>query len=514
MNVSKVLVCYLSLLLLSIPLLDAKNDKYRCMWRDDPSTTMVIGWNQITGINPVLYYDTVNKGTSSTNYALYQKPDHGTDCKGMNNFFVRLKGLKPNTTYFFVIIDSEGASKVMNFQTAPNSPEQRLSIIAGGDSRNFRDARRKANNLVGKLRAHAVLFDGDMTGGDTNQEWQEWLNDWQLTLAPDGRITPIIVARGNHEADNTTLFNLFDVSHPELYYALNFGGNLFRVYTLNSMMPSGGAQKEWLEKDLKTTPAIWKMAMYHHSIRPHTKEKEEHLELYKNWATLFYDAQVQLVMESDAHVVKITYPIRPTTAEGNDEGYIRDDARGTVYIGEGCWGAPLRSNDDNKSWTRDSGRFNQFNWIFIDQEKIEIRTVMTDAAETVKSVSANDIFQMPEGISLWQPKNGAVVTLPRRQVPAPKAETPTPTNTLAALPVLYADASGSIQVKYELKTKGEVGLHLLNKNMQRIKLVNFLHEKEGTYLETFDLGGLPAGKFTLLVKFGDTILAKYEVVKR
>ena len=63
-------------------------------------------------------------------------------------------------------------------------------------------------------------------------------------------------------------------------------------------------------------------------------------------------------MESDAHLVKSTWPIRPSTDADNEEGFIRDDKNGTVYVGEGCWGAPLRGADDNKSWTRDSDSFN------------------------------------------------------------------------------------------------------------------------------------------------------------
>ena len=35
-----------------------------------------------------------------------------------------------------------------------------------------------------------------MTGGDSNREWKEWLDDWQLTIGQDGRMTPIVPARG------------------------------------------------------------------------------------------------------------------------------------------------------------------------------------------------------------------------------------------------------------------------------------------------------------------------------
>ena len=62
----------------------------------------------------------------------------------------------------------------MSFKTAPDNPYERLSIIAGGDSRNHRKARCKANFLVSKLRPHAVMFGGDMTGGDIERQWKVW----------------------------------------------------------------------------------------------------------------------------------------------------------------------------------------------------------------------------------------------------------------------------------------------------------------------------------------------------
>ncbi len=508
-------------------LLEAKTDKYRCMWRTDPATSMVVGWNQITGSNPVLYYDEVPRGSDPLMYARRQAPDSNNSGKGMRNYFARLENLKPNTTYYFIIVDSEGTSKQMSFATTPNNAYERLSIIAGGDSRNNREARRKANLLVSKLRPHFVLFAGDMTGGDVSKQWQQWFNDWQLTITPDGHLTPIVVARGNHEASNKSLIDLFDVPHEGLYYKLKFGGDLLRVYTLNSMLPAGGKQMQWLANELKRDAgATWKMAQYHHSIRPHTERKSEKLEMQKNWSTLFYKYQVNLVSESDAHVVKTTYPIRPSVEEGSDEGFIRDDERGTVYIGEGCWGAPLRESNDLKNWTRSSGSFNQFKWIFIDQEKIEVRTIKTDFAEQAASVPKHDIFQIPVGLSIWNPLEGDVLRINRKILAVADntasggttATTPSTSKPKPKLPPIsriYAGEGGSqVTVEYAIESIGEVEMSLLNKKMQRIRKATFANPKAGSCTQKFDIGGLPSGNYTLVVKKGDAIIRRYEVVKR
>ena len=70
-------------------------------------------------------------------------------------------------------------------------------------------------------------------------------------ISADGRCYPIVTARGNHEKSNASIAAIFDVPHPDVYYALNFGGNLMRAYTLNSMFQVNGAQLTWLENDLR-----------------------------------------------------------------------------------------------------------------------------------------------------------------------------------------------------------------------------------------------------------------------
>ncbi|MEL7020701.1 MAG: metallophosphoesterase family protein [Bacteroidota bacterium] len=412
----------LYLLFLSYQSVLARTEKYRCTWREDPATTMVIGWHQASGSDAVLYYDTQDWGTDTYGYRRSQKADRRIFAKGMDNHFVRLTGLIPNTRYFFVIEDSEGVNQRLSFKTAPDSPQERLSIISGGDSRNFREARQHANRMVAKLRPHCVTFGGDMTGGDIEKQWKQWFDDWQLTITPEGHLTPIIVARGNHEASNQSLVDLFDVKATDLYYALTLGGNLLRIYTLNSMIPTAGAQKDWLHRDLSTNRnTTWKMAQYHHSIRPHNLKKPEQNDQRADWATAFYKYQVNLVVESDVHTVKTTYPIRPADDAGSDEGFIRDDERGTVYVGEGCWGAPLRPNNDIKSWTRASGSFNQFKWIFIDQKKIEVRTIKTDGSDRVVPLAPYDIFDIPSGINIWNPPTGDVLVIKKRTaISAPK----------------------------------------------------------------------------------------------
>jgi acid phosphatase type 7 len=405
----------------------AVTNKYRLTLRADPATTVVIGWNQASGSDGVVYYGPVDKGTNWSAYPSSKTVDRSVYYKGMNNRFARLTGLQPNTAYYFVIRDSDGTSQRFWFKTLPNDPSQRLSIIAGGDSRNNRTPRQNANKLVAKLRPHVVMFGGDMTNTSTDTEWSEWFDDWQYTNATDGRMFPVIAARGNHESGNSDISNLFDVPTSTIYYALNLGGTLVRAYTLNSETSIAGTQTSWLSNDLAANSNVtWKIAQYHRPMRPHASYKGDGVDQYNYWAPLFKQHNVKLVVESDAHTVKTTWPIVPSTGSGSDEGFVRDDENGTVYVGEGCWGAPLRQADDNKNWTRNSGMFNHFNWIFIDQNKIEIRTVNVDNSSSVGSLTDANIFAMPPNINIWTPSNGALISISNTGSSSP-SPSPSPT---------------------------------------------------------------------------------------
>jgi len=408
--------------------LEATTGKYRLTLRDNPSTTIVIGWDQVSGSNPTVYYGTTDYGTNWSSYPNSKTPSRVISYKGMNNNFARLTGLQPNTNYYFVIKDSQGTSSRYWFKTCPDDPNERLSFLAGGDSRNNYTPRQNANKLVAKLKPTAVMFGGDMTSSGTDSQWQDWFDHWQLTIASDGRMFPIVAARGNHESSNSIIDNLFDVPNSNVYYAITFGGSLIRSYTLNTETSISGSQTSWLVSDLQSSNTTWKTAQYHKPMRPHVSSKSEGNSQYSNWAQPFYDYGVRLVVECDAHTVKTTWPVQPSTGGGSDEGFVREDDNGTIYAGEGCWGAPLRTNDDNKNWTRNSGKFNQFKWIFVDQSKIEVRTVKVDNADQVGEVSNNNPFTIPSNLDIWNPSNGSVVTILNQSVIAPTVSITAPSN--------------------------------------------------------------------------------------
>ena len=392
----------------------AKTDKYRVIWNSNPQNSATIGWCKIDGKGAQVHYGELSQIGEDKIYPLKKDVHRKTLHLDIRSRFARLEGLKPNTIYAFVIKDDNSQSKQFTFKTA-SSDNEPFSFVAGGDSRNNQGARQNANRAVAKIRPLFVCFGGDMISTPTNKNWARWLDDWQLTTGEDGRMIPIVAARGNHEG-STDINKLFDTPTPDDYYAFGLGNKLLRVYTLNSCIVRAGDQGEWLKKDLnENTDYKWKIAHYHHPFRPHHKGKKEQDAQYDAWANTFYYYGMNLVIECDSHTVKRTWPVRPSKEKGSTEGFIRDDENGITFIGEGCWGAPLRKNDDDKEWTRASDSFNQVNWIVVNTDKITVRSVKVDNIKNSKVINCEKPFDTPEGMEIWNPETGKIVTvLPRK----------------------------------------------------------------------------------------------------
>lgn len=380
--------------------------RIRASYRTDPSTTISIGWDQYSGSSPVLYYGTVDNGTNWNQYPLQATPVVTTTDGGMKNTFVRLSGLIPNTIYYFVIKDTEGAGQRYSFQTISNDPSLPLSLICGADTRSGIAVRVTGFKLVAKLRPQAVIFDGDLTDSGTAAELQSWFDDWGNTIATDGRITPIVLAEGNHETGVVNISNLYDTPNDgnieNNYHSLPFGGTLLRVYSLNSNISNLSAQTAWLQGQLinygKST--TWNLPQYHFPIRPVAGVKSNNQAEYNQWVPLFEQYNVRLVQEADAHVFSITWPIRSSTASGNDQGFVRDDANGIVYFGEGGWGAPLYAADNPKSWSRGYESINHFMVVHFYPDNVDIYTVKLENEPNVPALTDQSRMTIPAQLSL------------------------------------------------------------------------------------------------------------------
>jgi len=408
---------------------------YRASYRDDPSTTLVIGWTDNgTSTNAKVYYDVADHGTAYASYAFNHGIDRTQSAYSLTNRFARLTGLTPNTVYYFVIHDDNGTSARMYFKTLPDNPDNGITFISGGDSRtgtlaadganyvNCRPDRQACDSLVARIRPDFVAFNGDYVFYGSTSNWSDWFTDWQFTLGLDGHLAPIIPVMGNHEASED-VYDLFDVLNTNDYFSLGIGGNLLRIYSLNTELAGcDSAQRAWLSNDFQlytgaSNEPYWKFAHYHTPFVPHAKYTDDST-LSACWASLFEQYGVKLICESHAHVIKATWPILKSNAAGSDHGFIRNDSLGIVFVGEGSWGAPQRqlytyyNTNQAYSWTRNQDNFAGFQIICVSKEKIEVRTVKASGVNNVGQVQINDPpCTLPSDIQLWSPSNGSVITI-------------------------------------------------------------------------------------------------------
>ncbi|MFT5337157.1 MAG: hypothetical protein ACI9YL_001159 [Luteibaculaceae bacterium] len=434
---------------------------FRAMYKSNPESSVVIGFSAdlVDGVDQREYFLYYSENDHGTNVAGYMADNPAMavsrevlSFKSQNHYFFRLENLKPKTRYNLVLVYSDPSAPILGqmvskrywVKTMSDNPSDPISIISGGDSRQDLEhpdqtaesitIRQEANRIVAKLRPDFVAFGGDYTFAGTPTEWRDWLQDWELTITEDGKLTPIVAAAGNHEyfpfggaqSGSAILENIFDVPHPDVYYGITFGGNLLRLYTLNTEVAISGDQSGWLREDLVETgtQVYWKMAQYHKPIRPHEAGKSDLNSAYAEWAQAFFDNQVRLVFESDAHVVKTTYPVKPTEADDEeivdgfpaDMNFVRTQDRGIVFVGEGTWAA-LRDGNDSKAWTQSMGGFNQVKWVWVNQDSIELRTVITYDADnpnyinSISNLNENNRFVVPNNIQLWNPPAGEVVRI-------------------------------------------------------------------------------------------------------
>ena len=317
--------------------------QWRLMWTSNPQHEATVSWTTVSpGDKHRVYFATADKSQQG---AVATHRD-GKYTGGTTYYHhVRLTGLTPATRYGLVIESDGQRSPAMYFKTAP-AKDQPLKIIFGGDSRSGREARRSINSMIASLVGKDPQIVAFAHGGDyvatglSFDQWSAWMSDHELTVADDGRLTPIIPARGNHDIGE--LFNdIFDFpSRDANYYAVDIGPSI-RFLTLNSNISAGGEQAKWLEQQLSTArPKYrWLLAQYHRPVFPAVKTPGPGLQY---WVPLFEKYNLDMACEADGHTIKRTPAIRNN----------RPDPTGVVYIGEGGLGVGQRTPkfDDPARW--------------------------------------------------------------------------------------------------------------------------------------------------------------------
>ena len=322
------------------------------IWTKEPSAKATISWTTAKkGSSHKVRYGVRSTGKSIAGAMIQEAQRNGAYSGANGEYFhhARISGLKPSTTYHFEIESDGKKSPVMHFTTAP-SDDREFRLLFGGDSRTGIVSRGQVNLLMADLAEKddqliAFAHGGDyIVSGKSWSQWSKWLSQHELTVTKAGKALPIIPTRGNH--DGGPLYDeIFDTpgGSGKNYFHTMISPKVALV-TLNSEISAGGDQQAWLAKTLfDLRPKVrWLLAEYHRPVWPAVKGPGK----AKNfWVPLFEKFNLDLVVESDGHVIKRTVPIR------NE----KQDPTGIVYVGEGGLGVPQRKPKSDRWYLQKPG---------------------------------------------------------------------------------------------------------------------------------------------------------------
>jgi hypothetical protein len=314
-------------------------------WTKDPCTTACITWiSEEKNSLPLHWREKKNQEN-----AWEKKESHPTPLTHEPKTIHRaqLQHLSPNTPYEIKI---EG--KTHHFKTLPDTLEEPLVIVAGGDTMESKKEMEEIQQLLPKLNPHFVLLGGDLAYDDGNPKklwrWEQWLKTLQRFPPPDGRLLPIVTCIGNHETAHGFLDRspnqenpapLFDALFQQPpYFSLKIGKNL-EIILLDSAhtTPIDGEQLAWLKTTLtqrQNPPPLYTLCIYHVPAYPSVRNPNNptNAAIRKNWVPVFESAKVDLCLEHHDHAYKRTHPLLQNQPNPN----------GITYIGDGCWGVQPR----------------------------------------------------------------------------------------------------------------------------------------------------------------------------
>lgn len=353
----------------------------RVSWTSDPGTSAIISWSTLKPTeNPFVRF---RKKNSDEKFSVTPTVEgrFQSDKSELHYQHATLVDLLPDTAYEFQVSQNETISSTYYFITA-SAIDRPFSLLHGGDSRSDHVARRKMNLMIADLVKTsfededlsndiiALAHGGDYVADGSNlTQWSKWMDDHELTIGKDGRMLPVIPARGNH--DKSELFNqVFGFKEKDKnYYALDLNPTV-RFVTLNTEISTAGDQAKWLNRELKKSRPNyrWLLAQYHRPAYPAVKAPGTALQ---SWVPVFEKYNVDLVCEADGHNIKRTLPIRGNVM----------DSTGVVYIGEGGLGVGQRTPKADRWYLQPPGMSDSASHVFVltfEDEQIKGKCIRLD----------------------------------------------------------------------------------------------------------------------------------------
>jgi hypothetical protein len=174
---------------------------------DDTSTSITVNYHTRDDFDgSAVHYDTVSRDGNPAAYRHHVSGGVSPRKIWRVRRFVHhvtLRGLEPDTTYYFVAGDARaGFSAEKRFRTLPGG-DRPLRFVEGADI-GVRRAVPRFLRAAADLRPMFALIAGDLAYANGNLaklwRWDRWLANWERHMVtPDGDSIPMVVAIGNHD---------------------------------------------------------------------------------------------------------------------------------------------------------------------------------------------------------------------------------------------------------------------------------------------------------------------------
>eukprot|EP01117_Protostelium_nocturnum_P000843 TRINITY_DN1108_c0_g1_i1.p1 TRINITY_DN1108_c0_g1~~TRINITY_DN1108_c0_g1_i1.p1 ORF type:complete len:608 (-),score=192.35 TRINITY_DN1108_c0_g1_i1:1983-3806(-) len=310
-----------------------------------------------------VYLDVVSRNGSSL--STYSRKVTGkswaeTNCDGLKRgiHWIDVSGLSPDTTYYFragLGSNENLYSQEKKFKTLSDD-SNKITFITGGDL-GLSEMTKKMMIVSAAESPDFALIGGDIAYANAMSScyrlWDLYLLWWeQHMVTPSGYYIPQILAIGNHEAGGYGTF-VGDIPHFLAWFPQEFGvglndrstyhahflGTSGVVMALDSAITTlseGTTQADWMSREFSTTfsNCTKKFTVYHVPLYPsyRTLDGFPSAQLRDIWVPVFDKFDLTIGFENHDHAYKRTKPLKNSQV----------DPKGTVYVGDGAWGVPIR----------------------------------------------------------------------------------------------------------------------------------------------------------------------------
>ncbi len=265
-----------------------------------------------------------------------------TECKEWEGNYMHkayISGLEAGTAYTYKIGDGTtwetGAFTTDNGDDLVNFVV--VSDVQASSLENFEVGQATINaafNMMPFADFYAVL--GDFTNDSTNEEWDYYAE----VMDGINALHTIVPITGNHDSNTNWFNNMFALDTTEsvvtnngVNYSFDYGNVHVAVVNTNDAIAISNAQLTWLENDMNSTDADWKIVFMHKA--PYSLGKDikwpDACYLQESLAAVCDRTNVDLVMSGHDHMYIRTKPL-------NDNKVV-DQKDGTTYVLAGTAGS-------------------------------------------------------------------------------------------------------------------------------------------------------------------------------